>query len=627
MMRITDVYKRGLVLSLALPLLACSSLIARLDGARIDAADPAAGVGIAYYLPAKVLDADIEFQINACEEPAGADKLPKLAFSIRHVFTEQMVPDFNWRYTIRYEELNALTKVTDAKFAILPNGMLGSVNASIDDRTGAILGNVIDVGTKLVRGALLTSVGVPPVGISQITELMTIQGQLRGKLEFERSRRSPNQKEIQRLEEELARLSTRIADAEARITATEKLLGIKADGTPAGMCSPRLLARLQKVKSLQQQIAEDDDKEKQRARQRVKLAAAAAELSDIRKALRQLKADKGTDLEIKEKVDEEQKAAAALKAVGEELDKLGDGAGAKLRAQLLAAQAENSYHVRALITPDSSKAETSVWAEMSTDTLAQIFSPAGYAAVTAVANCPDHGWTESCRFSWPGTELRLAVFSAATSGAGMVAGSRGAQNAASAAREKVDPPVGIHYRQPAYAELLACAGRCPARGGAAHHLLSRTLVAVPQYGVVSVLTLQNRLFDNNTLNAVFSADGGLSSLSFNSKARAEAASAAAAAGADKYFNFVKDSIRDARDERKAQQDDQKAGEEAQLSSYKSRLESLKVLRDIELKRTGVTGSAAAETERLSAEAARLQQEIEVVKLRKELETLRAGGSR
>jgi hypothetical protein len=123
---------------------------------------------------------------------------------------------------------------------------------------------------------------------------------------------------------------------------------------------------------------------------------------------------------------------------------------------------------------------------------------------------------------------------------------------------------------------------------------------------------------------VFTADGGLANLSFNSKSRAEAASAAAASGADKYFSLVKDVAKDAREERKAQRDDRKAEEGAQLDSAKTRLDLLKTLRDIEVKRSGgAADPAVAEAERLSAERDRLQRLIEVMKLRKELEGLRA----
>lgn len=590
----------------------CAGLISRLEGGPQAAAE--ATEGVSYFLPAKVLQADIEFRIVACEEPVEAAGLPRLSFQVRPTIAEHVVPDRAHRYVLRYAALNALTKVTDVKITVLPNGMLGSVNAAVDDRTGAILGSVIDAGAKLVRGGLLMAAGVgAPVpldlGGTQFRILEQARGRYQGQLlELQNALRSakPASTEASRLLAAIEAIRQEIAALDKRIAAIETLLGLTAGDGAARHCSTRLRAALAKVSAANSDLLTDEDTQKKRDLERTRLAAAAGNLTEVRLVLRKLVADKATDAEIAEQKEVEKKAMEKFKVINDKLDQLGDGRNAKLRAALAAAQAEVTFTAHAQIEPEAAGGAPKT-IRLSDSDMTKLFD-----ARSVIDRCKI-GTALECKLAWPQVQIELKPL-----GADPVV----VPGAANPPQPRIE---GLYYRQPAFGTLTLCAPDCPADSGTTDGVVLRQPIAMPQWGAVSVLTLKNEFFDNNTLGAVFNADGGLASLNFSAKARAEGASAAAAAGADKYFNLIRDIGKDARDERKSQRDERKAEEDAQLSSTKARLDYLKTLREIELKQAGaVADPVTAEAERLAAERARLQQLIEVMKLRKEVETLRAG---
>lgn len=110
--------------------------------------------GFTYHLPAKIYDVEAKFQIINCIEPPrnSTSSLPALEYKVSSVFNEKLIGDQKQTYTINYELLNGLTKVSKAKFDKYPSGMLKSVNAESHDQTTEIVGNVIDAGFSIIRG-------------------------------------------------------------------------------------------------------------------------------------------------------------------------------------------------------------------------------------------------------------------------------------------------------------------------------------------------------------------------------------------------------------------------------------------------------------------------------------------
>lgn len=102
---------------------------------------------------------------------------------------------------------------------------------------------------------------------------------------------------------------------------------------------------------------------------------------------------------------------------------------------------------------------------------------------------------------------------------------------------------GVLYRQPAEGLMLVCAGtRCidDASGDIVASRDARALVdtvALPQFGIVGVLPLRNRAFQNNLLEASFTEAGALTRVKYSSNARAVAQAETLAASAQTLLDY------------------------------------------------------------------------------------------
>lgn len=102
---------------------------------------------------------------------------------------------------------------------------------------------------------------------------------------------------------------------------------------------------------------------------------------------------------------------------------------------------------------------------------------------------------------------------------------------------------GLVYRQPVEGMLMICAGKkCLNAEGEIQvestQILLMNKVSVPQLGFLSTLPLNNKAFQNNSLQAAFAEDGTLTKVSYSSNARAVKQANVFAESADSLLKFA-----------------------------------------------------------------------------------------
>jgi hypothetical protein len=129
-----------------------------------EGAGPQAGgavVGAAYSLPMLQYDITIQRTLARCEA-VGAPGQADFDFILKVVATPHFVAGET--YNVFYPQLSDWTKVSDLKLEIYDNQVIKSVNASAEDQSGAIIGDVVKTGVgilSLVSGVPLTPATTP----------------------------------------------------------------------------------------------------------------------------------------------------------------------------------------------------------------------------------------------------------------------------------------------------------------------------------------------------------------------------------------------------------------------------------------------------------------------------------
>ncbi|MFN7309536.1 MAG: hypothetical protein ACK5S1_01915, partial [bacterium] len=77
--------------------------------------DTNAGGGLLYALPKKDLEIDLTWEIGECRN---ADNGVKIDYTLSAAVRERLYPDPDARFVLRYEDLNAATKVTETKVSL-----------------------------------------------------------------------------------------------------------------------------------------------------------------------------------------------------------------------------------------------------------------------------------------------------------------------------------------------------------------------------------------------------------------------------------------------------------------------------------------------------------------------------
>jgi len=111
--------------------------------------------GLTYRLPARQFTLTTTYEVNACRVDnngvvLGADV--KATLSERLVGAEA--------YTISYRQLDTLTKITNTEFRLSEAGLLTSINAGINDQTGAVIQNTAIAATGIARAVAMPTTSV-----------------------------------------------------------------------------------------------------------------------------------------------------------------------------------------------------------------------------------------------------------------------------------------------------------------------------------------------------------------------------------------------------------------------------------------------------------------------------------
>lgn len=94
--------------------------------------------GISYTLPYAQFDIVTERILTACP---GVDGAHEIEFSVTATVTRRFAPGA--QVTLSYDALTAPTKTTNFAVTLFDNGMLHTINASAEDRTGPIIENIV----------------------------------------------------------------------------------------------------------------------------------------------------------------------------------------------------------------------------------------------------------------------------------------------------------------------------------------------------------------------------------------------------------------------------------------------------------------------------------------------------
>ena len=140
----------------------CSIVISgctSLQSVRLDSQTNAPS-GLTYRLPAKQFSVKAIFEITDCHTVDNENAI--LETKVSASFTESLVGAE--AYTIDYQKLNAVTKVTNTEFRLSETGLLTGVNVSITDQSGAVISNAGTAAAHIAR-----AVALPPIS-AVITE-------------------------------------------------------------------------------------------------------------------------------------------------------------------------------------------------------------------------------------------------------------------------------------------------------------------------------------------------------------------------------------------------------------------------------------------------------------------------
>lgn len=543
----------------------CAGLEAQLEGKPVGKREQPA-VGLTYFLPAKLLEVEAAFTITDCDATDADGELPKLGYTTKLTLNEVIVADRNQAYTIDYEQLNALTKVTNTTFTVLPNGTLGALNTAVADHTGAVIGNVVSTGFNIARAAFFP-------GSDTFVTMLKGAGAASGRLPL-------TTKSMNNLTEKLAK-------------------------PVSSACHPKLIEALEKVQQLKTQLEVENKKDKERAQAKAALDKAQSDIDAARATYRQLP-KQHTPAEQAELLAKEKQAIAERAASEKLLEKMGESASAKVLVALNKAVDGLTYVVKASWLPSESNLGA-VTLPVGQDVLARLYNKETATKVTA--SCIDR-MSNSCVDSYPGISLQLVDLG-------------GASPAPAAENPPAKPrtDTGIWYRRPVHFRVVACRGECVIKAGdnivVGDRVIHQKLVSMPQLGVTGLLTLNNHIFDDNSIEVAFDADGAVSRLVFTSKARAEAASAAAAENSAKLLDFLKQGAAERRGETKAQREDN-------VADLSTRLDAVKKLGEIEQARAGLHSNHDAEIQRIKNETEKLGAQLELERKRREFEQFKAG---
>lgn len=466
--------------------------------------------GLTYRLPAKQFTVSATYEITDCKQK-GTDA--ELDARVSATISESLIGAE--AYTIDYQKLNGLTKVTNTEFQLSEAGLLTGVNASIEDKSGAVISNTFSAAASIARGVAFP--GISALGVAMDRQATPDAESINpcapiSKVLADKKNAEKEHKKAKEDDEAIAEASKNIRTAERQIKALTELVDT-----------------YEKL---------GDDIEKKRLLERVKM---------------------------QEKIKTENQAT--LETIGESKSEEIAKKVEKLKGQLVVAGTLN-FVPKADLKTDVMRVSSS-----------NLDKVAGGRIKTSTIKLP---------------EVSIVVEELL-----------GQVNEA----EKAPLPnkIGIAYRIP-----VAAVVRIYATDSSNKILLLEKATQIPQLGPIGSINLDNKMFDDNSIELAFNGSTGTpSKLTFHAKSKAEAASASFRNSADTYLQLKKD-----------KRDDQIAANKAILEQATAQVALEKV--KTELAVVDVKASADAAKTKAELEQALVSSQLQLLRDQQRLDAVRTG---
>lgn len=552
--------------------------------------------GLTYRLPAKQFSITATYQVTGCQ-PDGANA--RLEANVVASFTESLVGAE--AYTIDYQQLNAWTKVTNTEFQLSEAGLLMGVNASIEDKSSAVVQNASTSIAGMARATALSALGMPDVANLR---------QVLNSFDIDRASAPELLKALDEVSPDLKRQAVeRVSRGDDLRTIKEM---VKSEADP---CHP-VNEALEALRETEDALKVEAKKDKQRAnatsaiRDAETQIAALQSLADLYEKL----GDNEEKIGFLKKIQIEEKAKEEAKA---RLKVLGDSQTEKLTAEIGKVKSKLSVVGRRDFVPSAGTESATI--DLATSDLERLLDGRLDVKTIRLPVVQMTVRSQTARCDAKSDEARCEQL------------------------QPDDSKLGIAYRVPvaAIASLTCECGNGPAMS---RSVIVEKITQVPQYGPIGSINLKNVMFDDNLIELAFnSATGAPSKLVFRAKSKADAASASARDAAGTYLQLQKDKRDDQIAANKYQLDqatnlialdkantelgltktqtavsESVAKAEMQQALVTSKLQLLRDQQRLDAVRTGTATAAEVELEALVTQEQLLAQRLKILKLQQEI---------
>lgn len=473
--------------------------------------------GYQYRLPKTSFDVTADFEATGCTIDPSSDTL-SILYTAKVKIDKIESGDPAASYTLDYEELDALTKLTRMELATTPTGLLTSAGAKSTDLSGPLIVDSVKTIANVATAIALPQAQVTNLVSSTIGALNTKQARafslnMANMEDFQAYLDKEGFSQIQQQQIDKAKQIDPCTPMKEKLAGIENIKGelhqAKADASRAEKLRQEILAQKSDAAWLKSEI-EFHNKYKNTDQQKYysdKLKDLDTEVSKNNVSLASI-----------------QKSASSLPALQSKLD---------------AEYSTLRFTKKANIQPGADKLiEKTISVDQSSIGALINFGVAGGKTL----NCPA-GSGLKCIRNYPEVQVSLENLSSTeynVGGYGKEVSGKDGRN-------------GVFYRIPGEARLVICEGLCSSANS--RNELTNQIVQVSQYGTVGNITLRNRIFADNQIDLAFHENGTPKTLSFDSKARSEAARQAAVQSAETVLKYVDDRNAAIRKSNKGAQED------------------------------------------------------------------------
>lgn len=568
--------------------------------------------GLIYRLPTKKIKGVVSYEVTGCRFLNRTDPLsqPILEAKISVAYEEQMVGDPVKSYTLDYQQLSGLTKVSGSEITLSEAGFLTTVNAQMSDHTGEIIQNVAGAAASVARAIKISPID-PILPASQDVSVQTAmidnfenRAITNGdKVALERS--SPS------LRNAFRSLSVGAKLNRANITKLKKAVNDEA-AKPKTACEivSNAVEALDDARKKNKAALADD---KKREEINIELIQLRSYLDGLEKDAESYKKFGTPELiaHVNALISQAQQDKTDFE---KQLKNLGGSISAKTSQDLADAKeslvfqalfdfiprptSDNKYSDSRVVTPTMSELNKLFKNQLKPNEISDIKIPSVAVNVSAIA--PEVGKNFS-----------------------------------------IEPKkIGIAYRAMAEANLKILIKRTNDNGdfcGQDEVVLDKLILA-PQYGPIGSIDLVNRLFDDNKISLALNVNGGITKLTFEAKSAGEAASSALKNSAASYLQLTQDVQSDKVSAIKTETELQKGfvdlesskidlstkNSSSQVDVAKNKVELVRSLQRLDAVKDGTATADEIELESLQTQQQILEAKLKIAKAKADLEKQSAG---